>query len=432
MNKTRALQRTLYLAAKRSPTRRFHALFDRVWREDVLRRAWVEVHANQGAPGVDGVTIGDIKAAGVGEFLDGLAARLRDGTYRPGPVRRVWIPKPGKPEMRPLGIANVVDRVVQQALKIVLEPIWEADFLPCSFGFRPKRSAHQALQAMREAIRAGRTWVVDADIDSFFDRLDHDLILECLRERVSDRRVLKLIRVFLSAGVLDGVVLSTPVEGAPQGGPLSPLLANVVLHRLDRQWRERFRRLGVLIRYADDEVICCPTEDRARAALAALQEILGELGLQVSTAKTRIVGLASGEEGCDFLGFHHRMMSSRRHPAHRYPACWPSKKAMGRACSRIRELTGRNRCHTPTHLVVADVNYFLRGWQGYFRFGNSSRWFAKLDRYVIERMALLISKRHGRRGRGHGMKHVIMSGNRLGLVKLSGTVQYGRIAHAVR
>jgi group II intron reverse transcriptase/maturase len=178
MNKTRALQRTLYLAAKRSPTRRFHALFDRVWREDVLRRAWVEVHANQGAPGVDGVTIGDIKAAGVGEFLDGLAARLRDGTYRPGPVRRVWIPKPGKPEMRPLGIANVVDRVVQQALKIVLEPIWEADFLPCSFGFRPKRSAHQALQAMREAIRAGRTWVVDADIDSFFDRLDHDLILE--------------------------------------------------------------------------------------------------------------------------------------------------------------------------------------------------------------------------------------------------------------
>jgi RNA-directed DNA polymerase len=334
--------------------------------------------------------------------------------------------------MRPLGIANVVDRVVQQALKIVLEPIWEADFLPCSFGFRPKRSAHQALQAMREAIRAGRTWVVDADIDSFFDRLDHDLILECLRERVSDRRVLKLIRVFLSAGVLDGVVLSTPVEGAPQGGPLSPLLANVVLHRLDRQWRERFRRLGVLIRYADDEVICCPTEDRARAALVALQEILGELGLQVSTAKTRIVGLASGEEGCDFLGFHHRMMSSRRHPAHRYPACWPSKKAMGRACSRIRELTGRNRCHTPTHLVVADVNYFLRGWQGYFRFGNSSRWFAKLDRYVIERMALLISKRHGRRGRGHGMKHVIMSGNRLGLVKLSGTVQYGRIAHAVR
>lgn len=302
MNKTRALQHKLYLAAKRSPTRRFHALFDRVWREDVLRRAWVEVHANQGAPGVDGVTIDDIKAAGVGEFLAGLAARLREGTYRPGPVRRVWIPKPGKPEMRPLGIANVVDRVVQQALKIVLEPIWEADFLPCSFGFRPKRSAHQALQAMREAIRAGRTWVVDADIDSFFDRLDHDLILECLRERVSDRRVLKLIRVFLSAGVLDGVVLSSPVEGAPQGGPLSPLLANVVLHRLDRRWQERFRRLGVLIRYADDEVICCPTEDRARAALVALREILGGLGCGCQPRKRGSLVWQVGRMGSTFWG----------------------------------------------------------------------------------------------------------------------------------
>jgi RNA-directed DNA polymerase len=210
-------------------------------------------------------------------------------------------------------------------------------------------------------------------------------------------------------------------------GPLSPLLANVVLHRLDRQWQERFRRLGVLVRYADDEVICCPTEDRARAALAALQEVLAGLGLRVSAAKTRIVGVASGEDGFDFLGFHHRMVPSRR-----YPACWPSTRAIGQARSRIRGLTGRNRCHIPTHLVVADVNRFLAGWQGYFRFGNSTRWFAKLDWYVVERMALLISKRHGRRGRGNGMKHVIMSGNRLGLVKLSGTVKYGRMVHAVR
>ena len=238
--------------------------------------------------------------------------------------------------------------------------------------------------------------------------------------------------MFLSAGVLDGAELSIPVEGTPQGGPLSPLLANVVLHRLDKQWQERYRRLGVLVRYADDEVICCPTRDRAQAALAALREILGELGLQVSTAKTRIVGLASGEEGCDFLGFHHRMVPSRRYPSRRYPACWPSVKAMGQARSRVRGLTGRNRCHIPTHLVVADVNHFLTGWLGYFRFGNSTRWFVKLDKYVVERMALLISKRHGRHGRGNGMKHVIMSGNRLGLVKLSGTIKYGRTVHAAR
>jgi group II intron reverse transcriptase/maturase len=251
VNKTRALQRTLYWAAKRSPNRRFHALFDRVYRRDVLRYAWWEVCKNQGAAGVDAVTLADIEDAGVEGFLDEVAASLRDGTYCPGPVRRVWIPKPSKPEKRPLGIANVRDRVIQQALKIVLEPIFEADFLPCSYGFRPKRDAHQAVQAIREAVRAGRTWVVDADIDSFFDRLGHDLVLECLRERISDRRVLKLIRSILSAGVMDGATSSVTDQGAPQGGPLSPLMANAVLYRLDREWQQRYQRLGVIVRYAD-------------------------------------------------------------------------------------------------------------------------------------------------------------------------------------
>jgi RNA-directed DNA polymerase len=334
--------------------------------------------------------------------------------------------------VRPLGIARVADRVVQQALKIVIEPIVEADFLPCSYGFRPKRSAHDALQAMRDAVRAGRTWVVDADIESFFDRLDRDLVLECLRERVSDRRVLKLIRAILSAGVLDGVVLSSPGEGVPQGGPLSPVLANVVLHRLDREWARRYSRLGVLVRYADDECICCPSRERAEAALAALGEILAGLGLSLAADKTRIVHVADGTQGYDFLGFHHRMVPSRRNPAFRYPACWPSDRAMRRARSHVRELTGRNRRHIPTHLLVEDLNRFLRGWRQYFRYGNSARSFAKLDRHVTERMALLLSKRHGRRGRGNGMKHIIMSGNRLGLEALSGNVRYGRLAHADR
>ena len=433
LDSTRTLQHKLYLAAKQSPNRRFHALFDRVYRKDVLRRAWLEVRANQGAPGVDAITIADIEAAGVEDFLDVLAASLRDGSYRPQPVRRVWIPKPGKPgKLRPLGIASVADRVVQQALKIVIEPIVEADFLPCSYGFRPKRSAHDALQAMRDAVRAGRTWVVDADIESFFDRLDRDLVLDCLRERVSDRRVLKLIRVILSAGVLDGAVLSNPAEGVPQGGPLSPVLANVVLHRLDREWGQRHSRLGVLVRYADDECICCPSRERAEAALAALGEILAGLGLSLAADKTRIVHVADGTQGYDFLGFHHRMVPSRRNPAFRYPACWPSDRAMLRARSRVRELTGRNRRHVPTHLLVEELNRFLRGWRQYFRYGNSARSFAKLDQHVTERMALLLSKRHGRHGRGNGMKHIIMSGNRLGLEALSGNVRYGRLAHAVR
>jgi RNA-directed DNA polymerase len=432
-DKTRALQHKLYLAAKRSPDRRFHALFDRVHRRDVLRRAWLEVRANRGAPGVDAVTIADIEAAGVSAFLAGIEAALRAGSYRPQPVRRVWIPKPGQPgKQRPLGIASVRDRVVQQAVKIVLEPIFEADFLPCSYGFRPKRSAHQALQAMREAVRAGRTWVVDADIESFFDRLDRDLVLECLRERVSDRKVLRLIRAILSAGVLDGSVLSDTGEGTPQGGPLSPLMANVVLHRLDRRWQERHRRLGVLVRYADDLCVCAPTQDRAEAALTALAETLEGLKLKLSESKTRIVGVATGEQGYDFLGFHHRMVPSRRRPAVRYPACWPSGKAMSRARSVIKEMTGRHRRHLPTGLLVFQLNQFLRGWRQYYRYGNSSRCFAKLDRYVKERMALLLSKRHGRRGRGYGLKLIIGSGNNLGLERLTGTIEFNQTAHAAR
>jgi RNA-directed DNA polymerase len=432
LDKTRVLQHKLYLAAKRSPTRRFHALYDRIYRRDVLRRAWLEVRANQGAPGVDARTIGQIEAAGVEQLLDELAAELRAGTYRPLPVRRVWIPKPGTVKRRPLGIAAVRDRVVQQAVKIVVEPIVEADFLPCSFGFRPKRFAHQALQVMREAVREGRTWVVDADIESFFDRLGFDLVIDCLRERISDRKVLKLIRVILGAGVLDGASLSFPTEGSPQGGPLSPVLANVVLHRLDRTWQQQYPRLGKLVRYADDVCVLCPTRQRAEAALAALTEILAGLGLALAPAKTRVVGVASGQDGYDFLGFHHRMVPSRRYPKVRYPACWPSSKAMSRARSRIREMTGRNRCHTPTRLLVEDLNQFLRGWRQYYRYGNSARSFAKHDHYVFERMALLLSKRHGRSGRGNGMKHIIMSGNRLGLESLAGNVAYGRTVHAAR
>jgi group II intron reverse transcriptase/maturase len=430
-DKTRDLQRKLYQAAKSSPNRRFHALYDRVHRRDVLRRAWLEVRANKGAAGVDALTIADIEASGVVEFLESIEVRLRDGTYRPQPVRRVWIPKPGKAELRPLGVAAVGDRVVQAALRIVLEPIFEADFLPCSYGFRPKRSAHQALQAMREAVRQGRVWVVDADIESFFDRLGFDLILDCLRERVSDRKVLRLVRMILVAGVLDGEVLSHPGEGAPQGGPLSPLLANAVLHRLDRAWQERHQRLGMLIRYADDEVILCPTRQRAEEAMLALADIVAGLGLNLSASKTRIVCVADGDEGYEFLGFHHRMVPTRRNPRRRYPACWPSDKKMAQARSRIREMTGRNRRHVPTRLLVEDINQFLRGWRQYFSFGNSTRCFAKLDRYVIDRVALLLSKRHGHSGRGYGLRLIILSGDRLGLERLVGTVDFGRTAHAV-
>ncbi len=355
---------------------------------------------------------------------------MSSGSYFPGPVRAVEIPKDHGAGVRVLGVPNVADRIAQTAAAMLLEEKLEPIFHPDSYGYRPGRSAHDALAVTRKRCWK-QNWIVDLDIRAFFDRLDHDLVLECLRERVSDRRVLKLIRAILSAGVLDGAMLSIPAEGAPQGGPLSPMLANVVLHRLDRAWQERYQRLGVLVRYADDECICCPSRERAEAALAALAQILAGLGLSLAADKTRIVCVADGTSGYDFLGFHHRMVPSRRNPKLRYPACWPSDSAMLRARSQIRERTGRNRCHVPTHLLVEDLNRFLRGWRGYFRYGNSARRFAKLDHYVTERMALLISKRHGRHGRGNGMKHIIMSGNRLGLVSLSGNVRYGPSAHAV-
>jgi RNA-directed DNA polymerase len=284
-DKTHELQRKLYQAAKRSPTRRFHALYDRIYRRDFLQRAWNEVRANQGAPGVDGVSISDIEEQGVEGFLDNLERQLQDGSYRPFPVRRVTIPKRNGGGRRHLGVPAVRDRVVQAATKAVLEPIFEADFLDCSYGFRPGRSAHQALDAIRTEVNRGRVWVVDADIANCFDSIRKEVLLDALRERISDRRVLRLIVGWLKAGVLAEGALLNPETGTPQGGVLSPLLANVVLHRLDRQWQAECRRLGVMVRYADDLVFLCPTKERAEAALAALEEILAALGPGVGSGE---------------------------------------------------------------------------------------------------------------------------------------------------
>lgn len=277
LDPVRVLQHKLYRAAKQCRSRRFHALFDKVHRKDVLWAAWSEVARNSGAPGVDGVTIGSIEQAGVGCFLDELHAELVEGRYRPLPVRRVTIPKRAGGE-RHLGVPCVRDRVVQAAWKLVVEPVFEAGFADVSFGFRPRRSAHQARERIRAGLRQGRRWVVDADIKGFFDHLDHGLLAAMLRERISDRRVMDLITGWLRVGVLAGEQLLHPDAGTPQGGVASPLLANVYLDRLDQAWQADYRRLGELTRYADDLVIVCATRERAEAALAALERLLAELG----------------------------------------------------------------------------------------------------------------------------------------------------------
>ncbi len=429
LDKTRELQRKLYRAAKRSPARRFHALYDKVYRSDILERAWEEVRRNRGAPGVDGVTIAQVEQQGVEGFLAGLAVELRDGTYRPLPVRRVTIPKPQGGE-RNLGVPAVRDRVVQAAAKAVLEPIWEADFLDCSFGFRPGRSAHQALEAIRVEVNRGRCWVVDADIASFFDSIRPEVLGAALAERVSDRRMRKLIMGWLKAGVLAGGTLLHPEAGTPQGGVASPLLANVVLHRLDRAWQAQYRRLGVLVRYCDDLVILCPTRERAEAALGALTGLLADLGLALSASKTSLVDLRVGGAGFDFLGFQHRRVESFTRKGRYFCARWPSKRAVRAAKQKIREHTDRRWLLLPVEEIVKDLNRFLVGWRGYFRSGNSTMVFHDLDRFVTDRMARFIANKHGYRGRNYGLL-VLMGNGYLGLQRLVGSVRYGAV-HAVR
>jgi RNA-directed DNA polymerase len=420
----RALQHALYRAAKADPGRRFHALYDKVCRRDILWRAWAVVRRNNGAPGIDKTTLAEVEQYGVARLLDELACELREKRYRPLPARRVFIPKPGAPagECRPLSIPSVRDRIVQAALKIVLEPVFEADFLPVSFGFRPKRSPHDALQVLVDESWRGRRWVVETDIASCFSAIPHEKLMQAVEERVCDQAVLKLLRAVLRAGVMEDGQVRRPLTGTPQGGPLSPLMCNVYLHRLDRAWDEHD---GALVRFADDLVVMCWSASQAERALARLTVLLASLGLEPKAAKTRIVHLEAGGGGFDFLGFHHRLVRSRglngKKPV-TFLARWPSDKAMQHARDRIRFLTRRSRLLLPQEWVVEHLNQFLGGWAAYFRFGNSTTRFEKIRSYARMRLALFIAKRL-RRSRGFGWSVVTyQSPNQLGLITLSGIV----------
>jgi len=421
----RELQRKLWAAAKQSPERRFHALYDRIFRGDVLEEAWRRVRANRGAAGVDRVTLAEVEVYGVQRMLADLAADLHEGRYRPAPARRVEAPK-SDGGVRPLGIPTVRDRVAQQAAKIVLEPIFEAGFLPCSYGFRPRRSATQAMEAVRVAFPRGSRFVVEADIRSFFDSIDHDVVVGLVGRRVSDRRVLKLIGQWLRAGVMvDGRHRET-VSGTPQGGVISPLLANIVLHELDRAWDDAD---GELVRYADDFVVLCRSRRQAEQALIRAGAILAGLGLELHPGKTKVVDLRDGREGFDFLGCHFRARVSgrllergiRRYYLHR----WPSQRSMKRAREKVKALTGRNRCHQDIREIITMINPILRGWGNYFRTGNAADKFVQIDRYVVWRLRRLLVKRYGRNlhaGRADAWTAGWFTAH--GLYRLHGTVRY--------
>lgn len=428
-DKVRQLQRQLWAAAKRSPARRFHALYGQMCRGDVLHEAWKRVRRNKGAAGVDRMTISHIEQHGVRRFLQKLGEVLRAGEYGAQVVRRAYVPKADGAK-RPLGIPTVQDRVVQMAAKLVLEPIYEADFASNSYGFRPRRSAQQALERLRLVGNQGAEHVLDADIENYFGSIEHDKLLTLVGQRVSDRRMHKLVRQWLQAGVMEDGVVRHPVAGTPQGGVISPLLSNIYLHVLDRVWARHGAHLGELVRYADDFVVMCRTAQGCEEAQGRIEYVLGRLGLKLHPQKTRRVVLTGGQEGFDFLGCHvHKRMSGRLWQQHGlkryYVQRWPNRKALNRVRERVRGLTPRGRCHQDVRSVIAELNPVLRGWGQYFQTGNAANHFIDVDAYVEQRLKGLRLKRAGRNLRaGQAQRWDREYFERLGLHRLRGTIRY--------
>ncbi len=430
----RELQRKLYQKAKQEKRFRFYALYDKVYRADILSHAYRLVKANKGAPGVDGVTFEAIEGMEGGEerYLEAIAEDLKRKRYKAMPVRRIHIPKPdgGK---RPLGIPTIKDRTVQMAIKIVIEPIFEADFQENSYGFRPKKNARQAMDDVSVHLRKGKTQVIEADIEKYFDTISHDKLLSLVAKRIVDKNILRLIKMWLKAPVVeegeDGKKhYKDSDKGTPQGGVISPLLANIYLNVLDKTWKLKRvqERFGArLVRYADDFVVLC--EGNTKRVLKGIEAVLGYLELKLNEEKTAVVN--TREESFDFLGFTVRLTRSQR-TGREFAFIRPSKQAMQHIRDEIRDLTCRKNLALPKEDVIKMLNYKIRGWTEYFRYGHCTKELSALKWYIEERMKIYLRRKQQRKNRSYNRYSYSYLYGELGLYKIPTTAPWTQTAKA--